>query len=209
MNVDLDRYIREMVPTVSAPVRTPLEPLPQHKHRIIVAKNGTFVEVRRAWLHAVVKLSSHGGLALPFGEVQPSLTLTEPLPGSLLEQFEEHARSRFPNETAAWIVYGKETGYRLLLLDEIQASVGSVKFHRPELDGEELVIDLHSHGQLPAFFSETDDADDYGEVKLAAVVGSLDQPKPTWALRLCLLGLFVPWPDFKTQITHEVTHDAA
>ena len=57
---------------------------------------------------------------------------------------------------------------------------------------EHLAIDLHSHGLAPAYFSATDDQDDAGAVKISGVFGNLDQPVPTVALRLCLLGLFIP-----------------
>ena len=39
---------------------------------------------------------------------------------------------------------------------------------------------------------ETDDADDAHDVKIAIVLGNLDQPIPTIAARLCCLGVFIP-----------------
>ena len=37
-----------------------------------------------------------------------------------------------------------------------------------------------------------DDADDAHDVKIAIVLGNLDQPIPTIAARLCCLGVFIP-----------------
>ncbi len=56
-----------------------------------------------------------------------------------------------------------------------------------------MVLDLHSHGLLDAFFSGTDNYDDgRGEVKIAGVIGNLDQPEVTASFRLCANGVFVP-----------------
>jgi PRTRC genetic system protein A len=54
-------------------------------------------------------------------------------------------------------------------------------------DGEEIAVDLHTHGRLPAWFSATDDADDRG-IKIAGVFGHLHEPVPTAAFRLVLNG---------------------
>ena len=47
---------------------------------------------------------------------------------------------------------------------------------------------------LPAFFSETDNIDDAGAVKISGVIGDLDKAEPTALFRLCVLGLYIAIP---------------
>jgi PRTRC genetic system protein A len=76
-------------------------------------------------------------------------------------------------EWAGWIVRTKEEGYYYLPLD-FEASAARVFIRqRPVLpEDTHLVIDVHSHGTMKAFFSSTDDVDDSGGVRLSVVLGS-------------------------------------
>jgi len=55
-----------------------------------------------------------------------------------------------------------------------------------------LVIDIHSHGNCRAFFSDTDNKDDMGATKISGVIGNLDQTNVTAKFRLCVNGVFLP-----------------
>lgn len=211
-----DRFQQSLTPVVVVPRFSELAPLIIPGHRYLVAEDGLWLEVRRAWLWARMPLAQTWGTALPFGRVAgpqelPEITagmevdarnFTPPLQaqytfeGEDLERlqtlFVHDARASLPDEFAAWGVWNEQTSrleYRPLVATE--ASPGGITFSRPRLeDHEHLAVDLHSHGALAAFFSSTDDDDDRGEVKIAVVVGTLDQ-EPTFATRLCALGLFV------------------
>jgi PRTRC genetic system protein A len=50
-----------------------------------------------------------------------------------------------------------------------------------------VVLTVHSHGRLPAFFSATDDRDD-GGLSFQAVLGELLSPTPVLRFRICLYG---------------------
>jgi hypothetical protein len=50
-----------------------------------------------------------------------------------------------------------------------------------------VVLTVHSHGRLPAFFSATDDRDD-GGLSFQAVLGDLFSPTPVLRFRICLFG---------------------
>ena len=56
--------------------------------------------------------------------------------------------------------------------------------------GESVVLELHSHGHMRAFFSGTDDKDEQG-LKLSAVIGKLDAT-PVVKLRLGVYGYYLP-----------------
>jgi PRTRC genetic system protein A len=51
----------------------------------------------------------------------------------------------------------------------------------------QVVLTVHSHGRLPAFFSATDDHDD-GGLSFQAVLGDLLSPTPVLRFRICLYG---------------------
>ncbi len=186
-----DRVLQLHTPAVMVPRFGPLPDMERHGHRYLVAADGLWLEAKRAWLHARVH-ASPSALALPFGAITPLMrfAFTDEDLQHLVLRFLLDARAALPNEFAAWGVY--EDGalqYAPLLATE--ASAGGITFLRPALAPEQhLAVDLHSHGMLPAFFSATDDADDTGEVKLAVVAGTLDR-EPTFATRLCLLGMFI------------------
>jgi hypothetical protein len=54
-----------------------------------------------------------------------------------------------------------------------------------------VVLDLHSHHTMPAFFSSTDDRDERGG-RFYAVMGRLERPRPELILRL---GAYGHWLD--------------
>lgn len=88
------------------------------------------------------------------------------------------------------------------LLGEVSSGCSHVRYTRPVLgDDEHLVVDLHSHGHLSAFFSTEDDRDDRGEFKIAGVLGNCDRGQCSTAFRLCANGLFLPLAFDSTGLT--------
>ncbi len=203
MTLDVrDRIIQEHAPTVMAPSFTPLPPLGRPGHRFIVEHARLSLEVVRPWLHLVWPITEQGAFAttLPYGLVEQRVSLAFKLPKDLLQQFLEAAKKCAPFEHAAWFIWNdaeKRLEYRELDITEFGNA--SVTYHRPALaPHESLAVDLHSHGEGPAGFSAIDDADDAGEVKVSVVVGNLREgAEPSWALRLCALGVYLPLPSPK------------
>jgi len=188
-----DRIILDHAPLVPMPRYGDLEELPVNRHRFIAGEDGLYLELRRPWAWVTAQIAP-SDMPLPYGFV-PELydyQFDEAALEAVLDLFTADARRALPDECAAWAVWNEHTGlleYRPLIADE--ASPGGVTFHRPRLQpNEHLAVDMHSHGTLPAYFSETDDEDDRGEVKLSVVVGTLDK-EPSYASRLCALGFFL------------------
>lgn len=189
-----DAVLQLTCPTVMVPRFGRLEPMTDNGHRFLAAADGLWLEVVRPWLHVLQPLARQAKVAMPYGTLSPFVQMScGQIPKELLAQFVEYAHTRMPNECAAWITWSEGGGFRLRLLDEINASRARVTVERPQLDDEEhLVVDLHSHGTFSAGFSTTDNIDDRGEVKIAGVVGNLDR-ETTFAFRICALGLFIPF----------------
>jgi len=192
-----DFALQSVMPTVMVPRFSELEELSVPGNRILVASNGVWLEVCRAWMYARIKVSDALRVPLPYGETSEVLRFGfGKLPRAMVAQFIEQARVRSPNECAAWIVWNQRTNlWKLMMLEETSVGHGHVTSILPTLEsGEHMVIDLHSHGTTKSFFSRTDNKDDKGDVKLAGVIGNLDQPEVTVSFRLCANGIFLPLP---------------
>lgn len=190
-----DQALQSVAPTVMVPRFTELEPMAKPGHRFLMASNGLWLEVMRPWLHLRLPLALQDSVAMPYGEVSRLIDLEfGKIPRFLVQVFEEMAQKAMPNETSACITWNEETGQlRLKPLKEIHAGPSHVHYERPQLgEKEHLVVDLHSHGAHPAYFSSQDDQDDKGDVKIAGVVGSCDKTNPTMEFRLCALGMYIP-----------------
>jgi PRTRC genetic system protein A len=84
--------------------------------------------------------------------------------------------------------------WRYRRLEALSASGEHIEVVRPVLkDDECLVIDVHSHASLPAFFSSQDNRDDHAEVKLCAVFGLCNRAVTELRIRsVATQGLFYP-----------------
>lgn len=194
-----DHVLQLHTPAIMVPRYGELPPIGKSGHRYLVATDGLWLEVKRPWLHARVPiaplpLDADNVHSMPFGSLERHVqySIRDEDLAELQERFLVDAAAAMPNEFAAWGVYDDLTGdlhYSPCIA--VEAGAGGITFHRPTLGlNEHFAIDLHSHGALDAFFSATDDHDDRGEVKVAMVAGNLDK-EPTWAMRLCLLGVFI------------------
>lgn len=189
-----DIFLQQHTPVVMVPRFGEFEPMTHAGHRFLAAADGLWIEAVRQWLYVRAPIAA-SEVAMPFGQVsaREEYTFHAADIQRVLQRFMADARAALPNECAAWGVWDESASrLRYTPLKAIDATPGSVKFHRPGLgDGLHLAVDLHSHGATSAFFSGTDDADDAGEVKLSIVIGDLGQDEPSIAMRLCVLGLFI------------------
>lgn len=191
----MDELMQRQFPTVIAPkFGAPLTPLEVNGERFIVCADAVKMEIKRPWVHAVVPVSGQCFLRnLPYGpgpEYKVKL-LCGPLPKALLERFGNEASEALPSEHAAWITWredSKEFTYRSLHVTS--HGPDHIDYDRPSLDeGEWLVLDIHSHGRAPAFFSPRDEKDDFGELRIAMVLGHVDRTTRSHAVLARCLGV--------------------
>lgn len=118
-----------------------------------------------------------------------------PLPGSLL------ARALLHAWCARQIVNGDLVHVEQQL--HVCASAGELQLVRPPqetspatvtytMPATPVIVDIHSHGVLPAFFSSTDDHDD-DSLGISVVLGTLHR-QPTIACRVNVYGHHAPIP---------------
>lgn len=188
-----DIALQQSCPVVCMPLYSPLVPLMQNGERIIVGKNGTFLEVRRPWVHTIVTVGPQLLTTVPFGVVDEKFELTAPqIPRELLTRFIDWSQQQSNVEIGAVITWNERTGQYLLRRSKSNhATAGSLDYELPTLtEGEHIVVDCHSHSHHNAYFSSVDDEDDRHQVKFAFVVGNCNTANPTTATRLCVRGHF-------------------
>lgn len=119
-----------------------------------------------------------------------------PIPGALLTTIVDFFRAVYKekNEAEAFvqIFYDRENEEYFLNCPPQRVSGAMVKFLRdPDLEARHLlVMDIHSHNSMPAFFSTIDDADEQ-EDRLYGVIGCVHHRVPQMEFRMGCAGRFV------------------
>ena len=160
-----DAVLQSTCPVVIAPRFGALPPMPPGQ-RLIAAANGLFVQVKLDWLDCVHCLTPQGlGLPLPYGSLKEHLRFAfGVLPIRLIEQFVDAGRHALPNESAGALIYSRSNRrLRLAICEPAHCSPTRIDYRLPLMAADEtLAVDLHTHGRLPAFWSDEDDRDDQG-----------------------------------------------
>jgi PRTRC genetic system protein A len=182
------------------PRHEPLALLDTHSHRFVIGGDGLYLEVHRFWIHVMLKVMD-SPIPLPYGRAPEvfSMRLQRHALIGGLRRFIQRARDVSPLEHAAWLTFDPaRTALGYLEPAVIARSGGHIRYHRPDAHPHCLpVVDCHSHGVFPAFFSSTDDDDDRtDDAKLAFVAGRLDQPEVSIAMRFVGFGLSVDISDW-------------
>lgn len=153
----------------------------------VLASNGLFIEAEGPYMAARIPVAEAKvrGLA----PLEPQIALRHGLIPDCLFELALSEMLKDPGREKYVAVTWKD-GYHLYVPEQ-QTSGGSVKYST----GENVVLDLHSHGGMGAFFSATDDRDEQG-LRLFGVVGHLDGC-PELLLRCGVYGYFHPleWED--------------
>jgi PRTRC genetic system protein A len=180
-------------PVISAPKYSPLAPLERNGERIVLAANGTFLEVRRPWARVITRVGPALATTVPFGTLKGTVEYKAgKLPRALLAQFIEWSQRDSEVEIGAIITWNENTGeYALLRSKSTRATADALDYEHPPLaDGVHIIVDCHSHSSNPAFFSTDDNEDDQYAFKYAFVVGNCNTNNPSTAARLCVRGVY-------------------
>lgn len=200
----LDEVLLQTCPLIPAPRFSALERLRGCGHRYLAGTHGLYLELRREWLHALVAVAP-SATPLPYGPVRPHVSLAfGPQLAELIDLFVARAVAAMPNEYAAWLSWDDTT--RQLAFEPVEildAGPRHVRYRRPPATkGRSLAVDIHSHGALPAFFSDEDDADALDDAKLEIVVGSLGSERYSVACRLSMLGVHIDYSEWLTALLY-------
>lgn len=170
------------------------------RNALLVGSNGLFMGITRPWLCAVLPIALRA-MPVPFGAVAPRLTLRcGRIPAHLFDQARQMFVAALPNEAAAFVIWNEPSGeFRIERAGELSATPSRIEYLLPDLgDGDFIIADIHSHGAAPAFWSQTDDADDRNHTRICAVFGSLDASDPasySAKARICANGIALDIPE--------------
>ena len=117
------------------------------------------------------------------------------LPGALLAPLLADAQRAASDEPIARPI---EKQYFFVWRDDVRVvaprgqEASAVRVRYPMPASGTVLLDLHSHHRMRAYFSATDDADDQG-LSVSAVIGNIFQ-RPAIVVRLNIYGLHCPVP---------------
>lgn len=191
-----DRALLGATPMLMAPRFGTLAPPPPDTARFLAASNGIYIQ---ASTQAVVATHQIAECSLPYGSATNEVRLVGGrIPRSLLDEATTLARASLPNEWAGLILWDMSSGqYRLWTppANQSRATPGSCHYSVDAVDPSTIVVDLHSHGRMKAFFSATDDRDDLASPTrafISMVLGRLHFEEPSICARLVINGHLIP-----------------
>jgi PRTRC genetic system protein A len=176
LNLDVCRYLT---------TREPLPPWASTGYDYITAGNGLWKRARNRHCSACLRLAPANVAGLP--DLSALITVAGPrLPGRLLWIALDDARRRSWREPveAMYHVYRHEDGRVRLAYPPQEA--GAARSSYQGGSDPAIILDVHSHVEMGAFFSGTDDRDELG-FRFYAVMGRIFT-RPEIRLRLGIYG---------------------
>jgi PRTRC genetic system protein A len=165
---------------------------PQHLYDYLLAEQGLIKRVENHIVSADCLLSPVNipltGLRLQLYRLQPLRFKLPRIPGRLLQDVLADARRDLDLEFMYHFSFDPIQGHWQVTRPEQQQSRTHVGYTYE--DPHKIVLDLHSHNVMGAFFSQTDDRDEQGG-RLYAVMGHLDRPRPELVVRLGMYGTWL------------------
>lgn len=191
----LDTILQSEYPLHVVGQMTPFEPMAAPGSRLLLTADGLKLEAHNGMVHAITTLAPlKSTLTLPYGKVADCLDIvsqrTAHRVAQWLKDFVVHARLACPNETMMLVTQcpGQEPTCKYPSFNEGRAHLD----YQPNYEeGEQVLLDVHSHGHYRSEFSKTDDRDDQtyrGDLKCCYVIGSLNKPEPTVSSRWVARG---------------------
>lgn len=190
----VDQAILTTFPLLAVGRSAGCEPATESGIRYLAASDGLWREVNLPWIRVLHPLATTI-LPLPYGQLQMVVDVKcGPVPVELIRDFNTMARAAAPREIAAALIWNEATEmWRLAERPAISSSAEDIHYREVDLHaGDHLVVDMHSHGHYPAFFSGEDDRDDAGTMRFSLVVGSFNNEQPSAKMRLCMAGITLP-----------------
>lgn len=175
------------------------DPLPANDalaYQYVLAGNGVFVRAETRFFTVLLQVTACTVRGLP--PLRPQFQLLVPrIPARLLDAVLADAlRARRPDNGLNEALYqfhhhGRAVQVKKPAQQTTPTSVAA-SVTTAVADAAGIVCDLHSHGNMRAFFSQTDNADEQG-ARLYAVIGRLDS-EPEMRLRVGVYGYWLALP---------------
>ncbi len=161
-------------------------------YQYILAGNGVFVRAETHFFHAQLPIAACVVRGLTPLAASFRLKVGR-IPGRLLARVLADARqARRVGGGLNEVLYQFHHQGQRVQVRKPQQQVGAISIMAVGGGAPDILCDLHSHGNMPAYFSQTDDADEQG-ARLYAVIGRLDS-KPEIRLRVGVYGYWQALP---------------
>lgn len=179
------------------------DPLPANDalaYQYILAGNGVFVRAETRFFTALLPVTACTVRGLPPLHPQFQLLVPRILARLLDVVLSDARRARRPDNGLNEVLYqfyhhGRAVQVKKPAQQTTPTSVATsvaASVTTAVADAASIICDLHSHGNMRAFFSQTDNADEQG-ARLYAVIGRLDS-EPEMRLRVGVYGYWQPLP---------------
>lgn len=177
--------------------RVPLPANDALAYQYILAGNGIFIRTETRFFEAVLPVVSC--MVRGLEPLHHSFQLHVPrMPARLLDTILSDARRARqpsggrPDNGLNEVLYQFHHHGQTVQVKKPPQQATAVSVLAPGSNDVNILCDLHSHGNMPAFFSQTDDADEQA-AKLYAVMGKLDTV-PEMRLRVGVYGYWLALP---------------
>lgn len=147
-----------------------LPEIPACLHAYILAGNGVFLNAKRPGLEVLIPVTVTRIAGLP--PLRPYVTLSQRVPKCLLHHALKLSLNQLPNEILFW--FNSKDYWTMQVPEQFTCPSGVFPLESLDEMGTSALVDLHSHGLLPPFFSRVDNQDEKG-FRIYAVLGEVDK----------------------------------
>jgi len=153
-----------------------------------IANNGVFARAQRSGLTVLMPVSMHEQPIKGLVELQPFMQLNPLVPEGLLWRLWAIAYHDCPKEVLFHLILENEQ-WQLITPDQLQSQTSCRPYDTSaESSTHQALIEIHSHGHLPAYFSPTDDTDECSGFRIYGVLGKVREVQFEILLRVGLFG---------------------
>ena len=150
----------------------------------VLAANGLYVQAESESIQARILTAQAGVRGLADSGEQLRLR-HGPIPAGILDLGLEWFRATTDTERIFTVLW--DQGRYRTVVPAQAGSAGSLRYTPPK----GVILEVHSHCRMNAFFSDTDDSDEQG-FHIYGVVGRIDRERPQLSLRVGVYGHFAP-----------------
>lgn len=162
--------------------------IPDCLYAYMLAGNGVFLYAKRIGLEVLIPATVTKIAGLP--SLQPYVNISRRIPACLLVHVLKLSLDHLPNEMLFW--FNSKEYWTLQIPQQLTTPTSVAPAENLDEMGTSALVDLHSHGALPPFFSRADNHDEQG-FRIYAVLGQVDKT-PSLRVRVGVYGNYFDIP---------------
>lgn len=156
-------------------------------YEYVVGKTGIYIQAQKNYLSVVMRHGSY--YPIPgLQKIKESFRLVQQVP---LRLFYEIARTAYfyqIEERLYYLVF-RANNWKLFHPPQFQTKISVRPIDPYDPIGASALVEVHSHGTMPAYFSDQDNKDETG-FRIYTVIGNLDKHRPSISTRVGVYGNF-------------------